>query len=89
MMNCPSVTKELEDALTTLKLKKAPGTDNITNEMLLHLGPRSKKKLLQLLNGAWGTGTVPQVIIPILKRDRDKSKAEAIDQSALPVVLES
>ena len=34
-MNSPFVTKELEDALTMLKLRKAPGSDNITNEMLL------------------------------------------------------
>ena len=34
-MNSPFVTKELEDALTMLKLRKAPGPDNITNEMLL------------------------------------------------------
>ena len=51
MMNSPFVPKELEDALTTLKFKKTPVPDNITNEMLLHLGPRGKKKLLQLFNG--------------------------------------
>ena len=76
------VTKELEDALTMLKLRKAPGPDNIANEMLLHLGPCSKKKLLQLFNDGWRTGIVPQVwreaiMIPILKRGKDKSKAES------------
>ena len=81
-MNSPFVTKELEDALTMLKLRKAPGPDNITNEMLLHLGPCSKKKLLQLFNDGWRTGTAPQVwreaiMIPILKRGKDKSKAES------------
>ena len=50
--------------------------------MLLHLGPRSKKKLLQLFNNEWRKGTVPQVwreaiMIPILKRGKDKSKAES------------
>ena len=34
---------ELEDALTKLKLKKATGSDNITNEMLQHLGPAAKR----------------------------------------------
>ena len=62
--------------------KKAPGPDNITNEMLLHLGPCSKRKLLQLFNDGWRTGTVPQVwreaiMIPILKRAKDKSQAES------------
>ena len=28
--------------------------------MLLHLGPAAKKKLLQLVNASWRTGTVPQ-----------------------------
>ena len=89
-MNSPFVTKELEDVLTMLKLRKAPGPDNITNEMLLHLGPCSKKKLLQLFNDGWGTGTVPQawkeaIMIPILKRGKDKSKAE----SYLPIRLTS
>ena len=81
-MNSPFVTRELEDALTMLKLRKAPGPDNITNEMLLHLGPCSKKKLLQLFSDGWRTGTVPQVwreaiMIPILQRGKDKSKAES------------
>ena len=61
MMNSPFVTKELEDALAMLKLRKASVPDNITNEMLLHLGPCSKKKLLQLFNDGWRTGTLPQV----------------------------
>ena len=43
-MNSPFVTKELEDNLTMLKLKKAPGPDNITNEMLLHLAPAARRK---------------------------------------------
>ena len=81
-MSSPFVTKELEDALTMLELRKAPGPDNITNEMLLHLGPSSKKKLLQLFNDGWRTGTVPQVsreaiMNPILKRGKDKLQAES------------
>ncbi|RUS68475.1 hypothetical protein EGW08_023763 [Elysia chlorotica] len=61
LMSSPFVLRELEDALATLKLRKAPGPDKITNEMLLHLGPGSKKKLLQLFNDGWRSGTVPQV----------------------------
>ena len=55
VMKSPFVTKELEEALTTLKFKKEPGPDNITNEMLLHLGLCSKKKLLQLFCDGWRT----------------------------------
>ena len=88
MMNSPFITKELEDALTMLKLRKAPGPDNITNEVLLHLGPCSKKKLLQLFNDGWRTGTVPQVwreaiMIPILKRGKDKLQAESYQPVSL------
>ena len=82
IMSSPFVTKELEDAITTLKFKKAPSPDNITNEMFLHLGPRSEKKLLQQFNNGWRTGTVPQVwreaiMIPIHKKGKDKSKIES------------
>ena len=82
IMDAPFTSQELEDALATLKLQKAPGPDGITNEMLLHLGPHSKKKLLQLYNDGWRTGTVPQawkeaIMIPIHKKGKDKSKAES------------
>nr|KAG5691939.1 hypothetical protein BaRGS_000648 [Batillaria attramentaria] len=49
-MSALFVRKELEDALKTLRLKKAPNSDNITSEMLMHLGPQDKKKLLQLFS---------------------------------------
>ena len=82
LMTAPFVRDELEDALKTLKLKKAPGPDNITNEMLMHLGPKAKKKLLQLFNDGWRSGTVPQIwreaiMIPVHKKGKDKSKAES------------
>ena len=46
-MNSPFVTNELDDALTMLKLRKAPGPDNITNEMLLHIQLLGKIGLLR------------------------------------------
>ena len=92
MMNSSFVIKELEDALTILKSKNVPGPDNITSEMLLHLVPHSKKKLLQMCSGGWKAGTLPQVwreaiMILILKKGKDKSKADSY--SALPVVWEN
>ena len=56
LMNSPFTQAELEDALRTLNLRKSPGTDKITNEMLLHLGPKAKKKLLQLMNDSFKQG---------------------------------
>ena len=80
-MDRPFITEELDDALRFLPLKKSPGPDKITNEMLIHLGPKCKKKLLQLFNDGWRTGTVPQIwreaiMIPVHKAGKDKSKAE-------------
>ena len=44
--------KELMDSLKLLKPKQAPGTDKISNDMLIHLGPLAKKKLLQIFNAS-------------------------------------
>ena len=57
-MNCPLNTKEFEEALKTLKDKKSPGPDKITNEMLEHLGTKAKSKLLGIFNNSWKTGDV-------------------------------
>ena len=81
-MNKPFTLKELDAELNTLKEKKSPGPDRITNEMLTHLGPKAKKKLLELYNNSWTTGHIPQLwkdadMIPIHKKGKDKKKAES------------
>jgi hypothetical protein len=53
--------KEFEDALKTLKLKQAPDPDKITNAMLTHLDPKTKKKPLQLFNESWKNGKNPTI----------------------------
>ena len=45
--------------------------------MLLHLGPKSNFKLLQIFNNSWKTGNIPQswreaTMIPILKKGKNK-----------------
>ena len=72
--------QELQKALKRLKPRKSPGPDNITNEMLQNLGNTALIKLLQVFNLSWETGTVPQtwreaIMIPILKKGKDKKKA--------------
>ena len=79
-MNQPFTLRELEEGMLSLKKKKAPGADQITNEMLLHIGPKAKKKRLQLFNESWKAGIVPQVwreaiMVPIHKKGKEKSKA--------------
>ena len=69
-MTCPFVMEELEGALK--------GLDNITNDMLAHLGMQAKKKLLGLFNTSWKTGLIPSIwkkaiLIPILKAGKGNS----------------
>ena len=68
--------KELEDQLHNIKLKKAPGPDQVCAEHLRHLGPTARRALLHLLNGSWTTLRVPAAwkratIIPILKHGKN------------------
>lgn len=70
---------ELNDAIRRLKSKKSPGKDGICNEMIKHLGPTARKKLLELFNQSWKTGIYPlawkeATIIPIPKKGKDPRK---------------
>lgn len=81
-INQPFTLRELQEAMLSLKKKKAPGVDQITNEMLLHLGPKAKKKLLQMYNESWKSGIVPQIwkeatMVPVHKKGKEKSKADS------------
>ena len=78
-MNIPFNARELEDALKALKDKKSPGPNKITNEMLKHMGPKAKSKLIGLYNNSRKEGIVSQnwrqaVMVPIYKKDKDRSK---------------
>ena len=69
---------ELKIAIKQLKKKKSPGPDNITNEMLQHLGNIGLMKLLDVFNLSWREGQVPQCwkearMIPILTRGKNKN----------------
>ena len=68
---------ELYIAIRRLKMKKAPGKGGVTDEMIKHLGPLAMKKLLELYNSFWKSGVFPTawkeaIIIPILKKAKDK-----------------
>ena len=81
-MNCPFNTKEFEAALKTLKDKKSPGPDKITNEMLEHHGSKTKSKLLGIFNNSWKTGHVPQSwreadMVPIYKKGKDRANTDS------------
>ena len=80
--------EELEQAIKALKmLKKSPGPDQVTNEMIANLGHGMKRKLLQLFNTSLKTGRIPQAwkvayMTPILNSAKTKEKQKATDQSA-------
>ena len=79
---------ELDRQLHGLKLKKTPGPDNISNEMLLHLGPVSTAVLLRAINTSWREGRVPAEwrrasICPIPKAGKDKTSISSYRPIAL------
>ncbi|GFR76312.1 RNA-directed DNA polymerase from mobile element jockey [Elysia marginata] len=78
LMNKSFTQHELERALQDLKLKKSPGENGVTNEMIQHLGKNMKKKVLQLYNTTWTTGN-----IPIYKQGKDKKKPESYQPVSL------
>ena len=73
---------ELDNGLKKCKLRKAPGPDEVTNEMLVQLGDYGKGMLLNIINRTWETGSLPKVwktatVMPILKKGKPKSKVDS------------
>ncbi|GFS14976.1 LINE-1 retrotransposable element ORF2 protein [Elysia marginata] len=63
---------ELELAIRNKKTGKAPGRDDVTQEMIRYMSPGAKIPLLALFNRTWTEGSVPVAwitasIVPILK----------------------
>ena len=73
---------ELDNSLKKCKLKKAPGPDEVTNDMLVQLGDYGRGMLLNIINRTWESGRLPNAwktatIMPILKKDKPKSKVDS------------
>ena len=69
--------QELDKAIRSLKLGKAPGPDGIRPEFLKHLPASAKIQLLEIANHSWQRHWIPQAwrsatIIPILKKGKGK-----------------
>ena len=82
VMTSPFTLEELNSSIDDLQEKKAPGPDNIPNDMLKHLGPAAKKKLLSIYNTSWQKGIIPKswkkaTMIPILKPGKPPNKADS------------
>ena len=83
VMTAPITIDELDANLKELKTKKAPGPDNVPNDLLINLGPQAKRKLLGIFNTSWKTGTLPgiwkrAVLIPIQKKGQVKRQGRQL-----------
>jgi len=58
-LNKPFSDTELQKTPKKLNKRKSPGTDNVTNKILQHMGPTVRHKFLDILNGNWIKGDVP------------------------------
>ena len=86
----PVTQAEFDTALNDLKDGKAPGPDEITAEMLKHLGPKARLRLRELISTTLQLGTIPKQwrigeIVPLWKTSKP---AKAVD-SYRPVTLTS
>jgi ribonuclease HI len=82
IMEKPITSRELEVAISKLKMRKSPGIDGVSNEMIKHLGSPAKTKLLQIFNICWTSGKVPQtwreaIMIPLKKPGKDSTTASS------------
>ena len=77
----PFTRQELDAQLRKLKIRKAPGPDDLCAEQLMHLGPVALDAVLTLTNLTWERATIPAswrraIIIPIPKAVKDPSSVE-------------
>ena len=88
VINSPLSYEKLTSALSNLKLKKSPGPDATTNEMIVNLGQPALHKLLDIFNKTWQEGILPQIwrettMIPIHKKGKAKTEASSYRQISL------
>ena len=84
----PFTMTNLNTAIKSLKVGKAPGADEVSNEMLKHLGPNARCRLLQLVNRSLEAKEVPSawkksIIIPVHKKGKSKEDSGSYQPVAL------
>ena len=82
--------QELNTATRKAAARKAPGPDEVCNEMISHMGHLAKQKLLLFINRTWKEGKLPATwrtarVTPLLK----KGKPAGLPQSYRPISLTS
>lgn len=76
LLTKPFTSEEFEAGLSTMKLGKAAGPDDILTEMIIHLGPAAKQWLMDMCNTCLQTQCKPTIwrkaiIIALLKPGKD------------------
>ena len=79
---------ELTHALGKAKQGKAPGEDGVNAELLGHLGPVAKSKLLCQFNRTWNSGQSPKVwrtaiVVPIFKKGKSPKDTSSYRPTSL------
>lgn len=90
-LNSPFSMSELKNVLKHVS-DSAPGLDGIYYSFIAHLNDRSMSFYLNLINSIFHSGHIPsnwksQIIIPILKPNKDPSSASSYRPIALSSVL--
>ena len=83
---------ELKRAIKIAKNKKAPGEDSIPYELLKNLPNIALRKLLEMYNYIWSTGTFPtawkhSIVTPILKAGKNPSDVKSYRPISLTATL--
>ena len=76
ILNEPPSLDEVNNAIDALKLRKAPGKDGITSEMLKFEGPETRKAVWNIILGFWNDESVHQdwrdAIMIVLYKNKGK-----------------
>ncbi|NEO82313.1 reverse transcriptase domain-containing protein [Moorena sp. SIO4G3] len=88
----PFTIKELEEAIKTIKLGKAPGLDGVSTEMIAHFGPNTKKWLLALYNNCATSFIIPKIwrkakVVALLKPGKDPEHPKSYRPISLLCIL--
>lgn len=89
--NAPITIRELRGALSSTH-SSAPGEDEITREMLLHLHPTAFTSILHLFNNVWTSHTYPNawrraVVLSFLKPGKTPTETSSYRPIALTSVV--
>jgi len=83
--------KEIKKIIKALQVKKAPGHDNINNNILKNLPDPVIAYITNIYNSCFQTGYFPQtwkhaIIFPVLKSNKKASLVESCGRISLPPV---